>query len=191
MLRRAYGVDPDETWELDYSLEEGRFTLDALRREVASARADAEREQDPKKRSALEASAAAAASAADKLEADLAAYVPGSGPIFIVGPIPNGKRAEIRGDSLELVKLPSGRERSQRNRELDELVVRWGVRGHRNLLSGRSAKPIPFETEDAPFAGGTRKVVSAQTLEAYGPILTSLALLVLRSQEIDEAGKNG
>lgn len=190
MLRRAYGIDPDETWEIDYSLEEGRFTLDALRREIERLLGDLAKEEDPTKRKALEHAVTSATATADRLEADLAAYAPGTGPIFIVGPIPNGKRAEIRGDSVELVRLDPGRERSQRSRDLDELVVRWGVRGHRNLLSGRSKKAIPFETEEVPFAGGTRKVVATSTLEAYGPILSSLALLVLRSQDLDEAGKN-
>lgn len=190
MLRRAYGIDPDETWEIDYSLEEGRFTLDALRREIERLLGDLAKEEDPTKRKALEHAVTSATATADRLEADLAAYAPGTGPIFIVGPIPNGKRAEIRGASAEVAALASGRDRSHRLREIDELVIRWGVRGHRGLVSGRSGKPIPFTTETVPFAGGSRAIVSEATLEAYGPILSSLAFLVLRSQEIDEAGKN-
>lgn len=190
-LLKAYGIDPDETWELDFALEDGRFTLEALRREVERGRAALEKEQDGEKRKASETRIAAAEKAIPALEADLAAYEPGSGPVFTVGSIPNGKRAEIQGDELEVFRLPDGKDRIVRDRAWAELVVRWSVRGHRGLRSLKTQKEIPFRSEAVEFAGEQRQLVSRKTLDAYGPIIGRLAVLVLRSQQLDEAEKNG
>jgi hypothetical protein len=180
-LPMVYGIDPDETWELDFIAEEGRLTLEMLRRHIDRMKADSVADA-----AALEGAEAKAAA----LERDLAAHASGAGPVFLLGAIPNGKRAEIQGDSMEVLKLPEGRERLVRDREWAENVVRWGVRGHRNLVSGKSKKPIAFATEDVTWWGEKRQVPSRKTLEAYGPILGDLAILILRSQRFDEAEKN-
>jgi hypothetical protein len=190
MLPQAFGLDPDETWEIDFSLEAGRMTLEGLGRALTKRRAELAAEKDEAKRAALEGVIASAEKAAANLEADLASYEPGCGPVFVVGPIPNGKRAEIDGESYEALRLADGKEKLARDRAWAESIVRWAVRDHRGFLSGKSRKPIPFVTEEVDFAGGKRTVVARRTLEAYGPILGDLALLILRSQRIDEAGKN-
>jgi hypothetical protein len=191
MLPQAFGLDPDETWEIDFSLEAGRMTLDGLTRAIEKRRAEIAAEKDEAKRAGIEGALAAAEKAAAKLRADLASYEPGCGPVFIVGPIPNGKKAEIDGDQYEALRLDDGKEKLARDRAWAAEVVRWSVRNHRNFLSAKSRNPIPFVTEEVDFAGAKRTVVARRTLEAYGPILGDLAILVLRSQRIDEAGKNG
>lgn len=207
MLPVVYGIDPDETWEIDYVAATTRRTIDSLRAHAKALReraagTDASLAPDAKTveegaalaaavRVDLEARAADAEAKASAAEADLAGYVPGSGPVFVVGSIPNGKRAEILGESIETQRMEHGTEALVRDRKWSETVVRWGVRDHRNLLSGKSKQPIPFRPETIAWDGEERKVPGRKTLEAYAPILGDLALLVLDSQRMDEAGKNG
>lgn len=201
-LRIPYGVDPDETWEVDYVQESARRLIRANRAAAAVAREEAQR-IDPdrlpegERQAARErvervlAAAAACDAQAAKLEADLAGYTPGSGPVFVVGPLPNGKRGEIRGEGLEVARLGEGKDANARDERWAEEVVRWSVRGHRGLKSRRGAE-LPFVPETITWAGEPRQVVSRKTLEAYGAsrVLSELALLVLDSQRLEEAGKN-
>ncbi len=195
-LPKAYGLDPDETWEIDFSLEAGRMALESMKRSLERNRNALAAEQDEAKRAAFGTIVAAVEKAIAKSEAEIAAYVPGpTSAVFVVGPIPNGKRAELDGAQYEALRL-EGKAKIASDRAWAEQVVRWGVRGHRNFLDGKrdvetgERKPIEFCAEEVDFAGGKRTVVSRRTLEAYGPILGDLALIVLRSQQIDEAGKN-
>lgn len=197
-----YGIDPDETWEVDFLAAQARRLIRANRAGAEAARNDAakidpertpeaEREAAATRKGALEKAAAFCNEKAAKLEADLAAYQPGSGPVFLVAPLPNGKRGELIGEAQEVARLDDGKECASRDLAWSEQVVRWSVRGHRNLKK-RNGQEIPFASEDLDWAGEKRKVVGRKTLEAYGAtgILGSLALLILDSQRIDEAGKN-
>jgi hypothetical protein len=190
-LRFPRGIDPSETWDLDYVQAEGRHRLAVLKASIARQKEDAPKVESAEKRAALEAALARAEKAAATLEADLATYERGSGPIFVIGHIPNAKRAELSGDYDEVAALADGKEYRVRDRAWAESVVRWSVKGHRNLISD-TGKPILFETEEAEFGGAKVQVVARQTLEAYGAfnLLTALPLLILSAQQIDEAGKN-
>lgn len=189
-LQIPYGIDPDETWELDFVEASARRTIGRLEEELAKAKERAEKEKDEKKRETLLDQVKAAEDAKAKLETDLAGYTPGTGPIFTLGPIPNGKRAELLGETIEVERAEGPKEAAIKDTAWAENVVRWSVRGHRNLKSGKSGKALPFHTEKVSFAGEEREVVARKTLEAYGRFLGDLALVVLRSQRIDEAGKN-
>jgi hypothetical protein len=172
-----YGLNPDETWEIDFAAERAKSTVQDLR--GAAARVT---EKDATAAKRIEEQAAA-------LEAELAAYVPGSGPVFVVGPIPNGMRAEIAGEAQALGSVTDDVEHARRDVAWSEKVIRWAVRGHRNLRTARGAE-VAFEAEEVEWDGRKRKLVARPTLEAYQPILGDLALACLRSQRLDEAGKN-
>ncbi len=185
-----YGVDPDETWEIDLTRVLAERGIELGRAVARNVREKAAKETDAKKRTELEAVAKASEDGSTKLEADVAAYVPGSGPVFTVGPIPNGKRGAVAGEGVELSRLTDARERGERDDAWSAEVVRWAVRGHRNLRR-RDGTEIPFISEAVKWVGVERQVVSAKTLEAYGPFLGDLALAILESQRLDEARKNG
>lgn len=180
MLPIVYGLDPDETWELDYSLEVGRFRERVWGELLARAKTPAE---------AGEAEAALTAA-----RADLAGYAAGSGPIFIVGHVPAAKRPEIQGLGLELSKIPpDAKERPPGEFAWQREIVRWAVRGHRNLRRPSGAE-VPFEAEGVPFDGETRQVVSRRTLEVYGLSgllqgLGGLGYLCLEPQRLSVAEK--
>lgn len=184
-----YGANPAETWPLDFAAARGRRDLEIHREAVAAARARAKAEPDEKKRSAIEQSATLLEQKAAALEADLAAYAPGSGPVFQIGHIPNALRAEIVGEAQEIDQA-AGAERMRRDVAWSEKVVRWAVRGHDNLR-GRGGTVIPFGSDPITWGGETRPSPDRRTLEAYQPFLADLALLAWQSQRLDEAGKNG
>jgi hypothetical protein len=189
-LRIPYGLDPDETWEIDFAEASAQRAVEEIGEKAAALKVAAEAEKDEAKRATLLAGVKAAEETKAKLEGELAAYVRGAGTIFIVGPLPNGKRAELLGESYEVTKIAPGKDHSVRDTSWSEEVVRWTVRGHRNFKSGKSGKDLPFHTETADFAGEKRTVVGRKTLEAYGRFIGELALVALRSQRLDEAGKN-
>lgn len=172
-----YGLNPDETWEIDFASVRAKAAIRDLRAAV-----ERMREKDPEMSMRLEGRAVA-------LEAELAAYEPGSGPIFTVGPIPNGMRAEVAGEAAAIGEVVDPVDHERRDVAWSEKVVRWSVRGHRNLRS-RNGTEVPFATEEVEWDGRKRKLVARATLEAYQMILGDLALACLRSQRLDEAGKN-
>lgn len=181
-----YGVNPDETWELDFPAVRAKRQIEKLRAAAERLRAKAEK---PGGEASLEA-----ANELDRkraaLEAELAEYKPGTGPIFVVGHMPNALRAEIIGESDEIIALPPGVEGSRRDTAWCEKVVRWTVRGHRGLRTA-SGVEVPFVAEAFTWEGQARSAPSRQTLEAYQEILGDLAPLALLGQRLDEAGKNG
>jgi hypothetical protein len=184
-----YGVDPDETWEIDFARALAERTI-RLSREVAKrVLENAAKEPDAKKKATLERAAKLSAEKVEALEVDLAKYEPGSGPVFIVGSIPNGKRGELAGEAYDVSRIEEGKTRGARDDAWAAEVVRWTVRGHRNLRR-RDGAEIPFAAETMKWNGEDRQVPSRRTLEAYGPILSDLALTILDSQRLDEAGKN-
>jgi hypothetical protein len=189
-LHIPYGLDPDETWEVDFAEASAQRAIEEITARAADLKLAAEEAKDPEKKVAILAGVKAAEEAKAKLEGDLATYVRGTGTIFIVGPLPNGKRAELLGESYEVNRIAPGKDHSVRDTAWSEEVVRWTVRGHRNFKSGKSGRDLPFHTEEASFAGEKRSVVGRKTLEAYGRFIGELALVVLRSQRLDEAGKN-
>lgn len=186
MIKIPFGIDPEETFELDYCLALGRYEVENAEARIEQLRGKsdpAKAEETAKRLELLERMLQSA-------KEDLAAYVPGSGPIFMVGHIPNGKRAEIGGESLALLKIEGEVESAKRNREWAENVVRWAVRGHRNLKTASGAD-VAFITETDKWLGAERAVVGRKTLEAYQLVIDDLAILVLRAQRLGETGKNG
>jgi hypothetical protein len=183
MPRPIYALDPDETWEVDYSLEVGRFRERIWLRLMADAEVKKEIEAGAQAKAALEV-----------VRADLAAYEPRSGPIFKVGHIPAAKRPEIQGLGLELSKIgPDAKERPPGEFAWQREIVRWAVRGHRNLRR-RSGAEVPFEAEAVSFDGEQRQVVSRGMLEVYGQsgLLTGLGglgYLCLEDQRLSDDEK--
>ncbi len=184
-----YGLNPDETWELDFAEARARHELAILADVEKRLRADAAK-LNGDEQAAVAAEADAVAEKAAALRADLAAYEPRSGPVFTVGAIPNAMRAEIAGERQEIDRMEPGTERSRREVASSEKIVRWAIRGHSNLRS-RSGAPVPFVAETIAWEGQSRSAPARVTLEAYQPILSDLALQALLAQRIDEAGKNG
>lgn len=189
-----YGLSPDETWALDFAAARARREIallrgaaKAAREAVAQARVSV---QDGEAAPKIPTGERLDAAAAD-VEKELAAYQPRTGPVFVVGPIPNALRAEIAGEHEEVMRLPEGAERQRRLMEWSEKVIRWSIRGHTNLRS-RSGEQVPFDAEDLTGPDGrARKGPSRRTLEAYQPIVHDLALAALASQRMDEVEKNG
>ena len=104
---------------------------------------------------------------------------------FLVGFMPAEKLDELMVQhqlSGILAEKPTA-EAFKSNRDADREFVRWGIRGHEDLL-GKDGKPIPFETEEAEYQGEKRQVVSRKLLEHYqrGRLIPSLALAVVRHQ---------
>lgn len=184
-----YGVNADEVWQLDFAAARGRRDLEIHRDAIERSRQLAAREADEAKREGLARAVAELEKKAAALEADLAAYVPGSGPVFQVGHIPNALRAELVGEAQEIDQA-TGAERMRRDVAWSEKVVRWAVRGHDNLR-GRGGTVIPFGSDPITWEGQPRPSPDRRTLEAYQPFLADLALLAWQSQRLDEAGKNG
>ncbi len=171
----VYGVDPDETWEVDYCLESIKLRIERLREAV----------KDP----SLPGAALAEA------ERELEQYARGSGPIFIVGHAPSLKSYEFMGMAAEYVERPIGAEKLRDEYRWEREVVRWSVRGHRNLLFRRrdgTTPEVPFEQVEASSGGEKRKVVADRTLEVYGTsgVLGLLARMVVDSQRLTEPEKN-
>lgn len=189
--RIPYGIDPDETFELDFCLEQATGLVEIRERILRNAKERATRGDavEGASKPGAETELLTAEKALEAARAELAAYVPGTGPIFVVGHIPNGKRAEISGESGELAQLGPGSATEKRGREWSEGVVRWAVRGHRNLTT-RSGKTIPFVTVEETWLGEPRQLVARKTLEAYQVVIDELALLILRAQRLGETGKN-
>jgi hypothetical protein len=185
-----YGLNPDETWELDFAAARAKREIGLLRSTAEFIQEKAQRTADAEAKKAHEATAADLEQKAKALQAELAAYFPRSGPIFSVGAIPNGMRAEIAGERQEIDRLDGGAEKSRRELAWAEKIAHWAIRGHTNLLQ-RSGVAIPFKAETVQWAGRARTAPDRDTLEAYQPILHDLALLALESQRLDEAGKNG
>jgi hypothetical protein len=182
-----YGLNPDETWQVDFAAERARDELQVLADTVADLREQATRAGAPV--SEIEARAAKVEEKAKQLEAELAAYTPKSGPVFTIGPIPNGLRAEIAGERMEISRLEWGAERERREAAWSEKVVLNAVRGHENLRS-RSGAAVPFGADSITGPAGAHACPNRKTIEAYQPILHDLAHLCLKSQRLDEAGKN-
>jgi hypothetical protein len=188
-----YGLNPNETWEVDFAAERARWMAEVWRAAAASAREEVSRlEKKPRPPDGSDPAEVQLRVAEDlerrvrDLEAELATYAPRSGPSFIVGHIPNAMRAEILGELAELRGMPDGAERVKRDVAWSEKVVRYSVRGHTGLRDRRGAE-LAFVSE--PLDG--RPSPARATLEAYQPILGDLANLALRSQRLDGAGKNG
>jgi hypothetical protein len=184
-----YGLNPDETWELDFAAARAKHELAILAATEKALRDDAARKGGPDAEALLREADAVKASA-DALRAELDTYTPRSGPLFTIGAIPNAMRAEIAGERQEIDRMPPGPERERRDVALAEKVIRWTVRGHEQLRT-RSGASIPFVSDPLPWEGRTRTSPARATLEAYQPILHDLSLHALRSQRLDEAGKNG
>ncbi len=195
-LRIPYGLDPDETWEVDFVEASAQRAIERFTRTAEELEEAAKTERDPEKKAAILNGVKAAKEGRTKLAADLVKYERGTGPIFVLGPLPNAKRAEFLGESYEVGKIQADKEREVRDTAWSEDVVRWSVRGHRNFFDGKARdedgnqKELVFVAEEVPFCGEKRKVVGRRTLEAYGRFIGELALVVLRSQRLDEAGKN-
>ncbi len=211
MPRPIYALDPDETWEIDYSLEVARFRERIWEQLLVKAKAASEAaaaalaghgDEETPVRAAAQAKAAAEAEAqaqaAAQLEAaraDLTGYEAGSGPIFTVGHIPAAKRPEIQGLGLELSRIaPDAKERPPGEFAWQREIVRWAVRGHRNLRWRRGGD-VPFASELVSFDGEQRPLVSRQTLEVYGQSgllqgLGGLGYLCLEEQRLSGDEKN-
>lgn len=180
MALQFFGIDSSETKELDFSLEEGRARVALAKKRVEDLRA-AEK-PDP---AAVEE---AAKTLADH-ERDLAAYAPGSGPVFTVGLIPGAKRAELLGLLSEMGSTPRPSEFQLRDHQWARELVRWTVRGHRGWLSSKG-RMLEFKAETVVFDGEERQVPSGATLESYTPILHSLARYCQAAQKLEDAEKN-
>ena len=104
---------------------------------------------------------------------------------FLVGFVPAEKLDElmVQHQLSGIFEAKPTAEAFRSNREADREFVRWGIRGHEDLM-GKDGKPIPFETEDAEYQGETRKVVSRRMLDLYqrARLIPSLALAVVRHQ---------
>ncbi len=163
-----YGIDPDETWDVDYCLESIRLRVEEAR-----------------------AAGPGGAEALAAAERDRGEYAPGSGPVFRVGHPPSAKAYEIMGLAAENVGKPLGAEKLGTIYRWEREVVRWSVRGHHNLRFRRrdgTTAEVPFES--AEVAG--RPVVSDKTLEVYGAsgLLGPLARMVYDAQRLSEPEKN-
>jgi hypothetical protein len=186
----AYGINPAETWEIDFHAERLRWTVENLREAARYARERATTEKAKPDGAAQKAEveerlAAGFDGRAAALDAELTAYTPRTGPVFVVGHIPNALRAEIVGEADEIRRLPEGAERVKRDTAWAEKVVRYAIRGHSGLRT-RRGEELPFTAEQLDG----RASPARSTLEAYQAILGDLAILALRSQRLDEAGKN-
>jgi hypothetical protein len=184
-----YGLNPDETWECDFAATRAQHELLILSSTEKAVRDEAATKSGEEQK-ALVAEADRLKAKANALEAELKAYVPRSGPVFTIGAIPNALRAEIAGERQENVRLEPGPERARREVAAAEKIIRWAVRGHENLLS-RSGAAVPFVADTIEWEGRKRPSPARQTLEAYQPILHDLALQALKSQRLDDTGKNG
>jgi len=178
-IRIPYGIDPDETWELDLCAALATYAVETWEHTVARAKEKGD-----------DAATSAAEKALDAARADLAGYEAGSGPVFKIGHIPNGKRAEIGGEAMAKARLEIGPESEKRTRAWSEEVVRWSVRGHRNLRT-RAGAEVAFVSEAEKWLGVERQLVSRRTLESYQAVVDDLAILILRSQRLGETAKNG
>lgn len=202
MALEFFGIDESETRELDLALAEGRARVKTAEAMLADARAklvqrvkDREAAKEGEAlvldRLAAEADArvAEAEKALDGARRDLEAYVPGSGPVFIVGHIPSVKRAELEGERVDIFGATSAADSSKRDYEWGREVVRFAVRGHRGVRVRKGE--IPFASEKLKVDGNDREVVAKATLEAYGPNLVRVvARHAWQEQFLEDAEKN-
>lgn len=181
-MHTVYGVDPDETWEVDYCLESIRIRIEQLHETIAN----------PRTKSDVRLRSQEAVVVAEREQEQ---YERGSGPMFLVGHAPTLKTYELMGMAAE------GMGRSVSGDKLCDVyrwereVVRWSVRGHRNLRFRRhdgSTADVQFEQSDAESGGAKRVVVADRTLEVYGAsgMLGPLALMISDSQRLSESEKN-
>jgi hypothetical protein len=186
-----FGIDPNETTELDLCLEAGKLKVQSWERAVEGLKAEAaEATEDRKATAAAELAAAERALAAAR--ADVTAYVPGSGPVFVLGHLPPTRAAEADALAGEVFAVADRRQRVVLDLEWQKLVVRYAVRSHRGFRT-RGGTELPFQAA-APetLDGKARAVVSDETLELYATsrILRELAMLANRRVRLDDAGKN-
>jgi hypothetical protein len=201
-MRVPVGIDITETWSVDLCLEGGRHSVELWRAIAERARAelaalpalptDAAEEVAAGARSerqALEARVATADASLAEAQRDLAAYVPGSGPSITLGHVPAAKRAEIAGMMSDAEKPTTDREKAAAQHAWRREIVRWAVRGHANLKTGRGAD-VPFESEEARIAGEVLRVPTERQIERYGHFLGDLANVAMEPQQLDGVEKN-
>jgi hypothetical protein len=182
-----YGLDTEETKECDLAHYVLELAALARRSEVKGAKPEA----------VAEAEKAAAAA-----EAELAAYKAGPDPLtFSVGHILEARWVELDAMRRAWIALPEGEAREEALRRWNREIVRYGIRGHRNLFTkakggGRGAS-VAFKsaTEEVTQDGAKvkRSVVSDSTLEGYyrSGLMPLLAGVVFRAQGLGEDLPNG
>jgi hypothetical protein len=179
-MRVPVGIDPAETWHVDFCREAAEYAVE-LWRSVLSA---AKEQKDPAKEQT------AAAALADA-QAELAGYA-GGGPMITLGHIPSAKRAEIAGMIADARKLTAEVERALAEQAWRRQVIRWAVRGHSGLKN-RAGEEQGFDAEPVTIAGETYRIPTEKQIERYAlaGMLGDLANVALRPQEMGEAEKNG
>lgn len=180
-MRIPVGIDITETWEVDFCAEAGRQAVATWRAALEQAE-----KLDPPEPGKVETARAGLAAA----EADLASYIPGSGPVVILGHIPGAKRAEIVGLLTDAGKAAE-RDRFAGEQAWRREVVRWGLRGHRGMKT-RAGVEQAFDGETATIAGERLTIATERQVERYvqAGMLGDLASIVLAGQGVTEAGKN-
>lgn len=158
-IRIPHGIDPNEIIDLDLCQASTRLRV-RVEGDVAERLKDA----------GQQAASAAALARCEEARADLAAYQPGTGPVFRVAHIPMRSRASLTGRQTELQAMPEGVAKSEAWLTWARDVVAAAVRGHSGLKTA-SGREIPFLAHDGK--------PSEATLDAYGPFLVDLAWTVL------------
>jgi hypothetical protein len=183
------GIDPAETWEVDYCEEAAQHSIGLWRENIALARAELEAAAGDGAKTAAAARVASAEKGLADEEAKLAAYARGSGPTFVVGWVPPSKRAEIAGMMLDAQRAATERERMAARHAWRREVVRWAVRGHANLRNAKGEQ-LPFDGVAAELGGEKYTNPTERQLTRYG-FLGSLADVCLAAQKLSELEKNG
>jgi hypothetical protein len=200
-MRVPVGIDPTETWEIDYCAAAAEHAIGIWRANVEAARAelaalptppacttDEAKAKNAAERKAFEARLAAAEKGLAEAEAELAAYVKGTGPVFTLGWMPPQKRAMVAGMMSEAHRAVTDDERLEMRADWRREVVRWTVRGHANLVNAKG-EALKFDGKAVTLDGETYTQPSARQLNAYA-FLGSLADLCLAAQSLPELEKN-
>jgi len=197
-MDNVIALDPSETWQLDFSkaVLEQRLEIRKHIEKEAEEKLEAVRATAPPEHPAPDAAAARellrVRAVREEAERELAGYLPGSGPVFLVGHIPGAKKAAIDALGRSVRGIADLEERALADFRWAREVVRWSVRGHAGLRR-RDGTEVAFATTAERFDGEPFDVVAKATIEVYAAsrILAELALFIVLGQQLEEVRKNG
>lgn len=171
-------VDPSQTRTLDLFAAAGASML---------RRAESIRDSVPQDDAAT---LAEANKEVEAVRAQIAGYVPGSGPLFLVGHMPGRKGAEVDGLGRIVLSHDDLVKRSVADFDWSRLIVRYSVRGH-SRFTFSDGREVPFTTETLTESDETVSVVSRETLRVYeaSKILGRLAVHSIETQRLSESEK--
>lgn len=191
-MRTPVAIDPNETWTVDFCLESARHAVETWKQVVEQAKADAAAlpaTLAPELRRVAENKLTVTQAALAQAEKSLAEYVPGSGPFFTLGHIPDAKRAEIAGMMDEVDRALGAPARAAAQHAWRRELIRWTVRGHRNLRY-RSGEEVPFTGASLALASRTITGPTDDQIDRYGTFIADLAAVCMEAQRLPETEKN-